>query len=104
MCKLNHDGYETFKSFLTHPNPIFRNSSDFEIICDAIFGTQGELEPQFASKESYVEKNIKKICRSNLGVIKHLWTSYLSSNISHVPSKKIWEYLGQFGGLDIKTS
>ena len=66
--------------------------------------TQGELEPQFASKDSYFEQNIKQVCRSNWGVIKHPWTSYLSSIISHVPSKKIWKHLGQFGGLDIKTS
>ena len=63
--------------------------------------TQGELEPQFASKDSYFEQNIKQVWRSNWGVIRNTWTSYLSSNIIHVPSDK---HLGQFGGLDIKTS
>ena len=33
--------------------------------------TQGELEPQFANKDSYFEHNIKKVFRSNLGVIKN---------------------------------
>ena len=27
--------------------------------------TQGELEPQFASKDSYLDQNIKQVCRSN---------------------------------------
>ena len=36
--------------------------------------------------------------------MKNHWTSYLSSIIIHVPSEKIWKHLGQFGGLDIKTS
>ena len=34
--------------------------------------TQGELEPQFANKESYFEHNIKKVFRSNMGVIKNI--------------------------------
>ena len=64
----------------------------------------GELEPQFASKDSYFEQNIKKVCRSHWGVIKHHWTSYLSYNIIHVTFEKIWDHLDQFGGLDIKTT
>ena len=66
--------------------------------------TRGELEPQFASKDSCFEQNIKQFYRSNWEVKKHTWTSYLSYIIRHVPSEKIWKYLGQFGGLDIKTS
>ena len=37
-------------------------------------------------------------------VKKHTLELYLSYTISHVPSAKIWKHLGQFGGLDIKTS
>ena len=66
--------------------------------------TQGELEPQFASKDSYFEQNIKQVLRSNWEVTKNTLKSYLISYIIHVPSDKIWEQLGQFGGLDIKTS
>ena len=66
--------------------------------------TQGELEPQFASKDSYFEHKIKQVLRINLGVIKHHWISYLISNITHVPSDKILDNLGQFRGLYIKTS
>ena len=32
--------------------------------------TQGELEPQFASKDSYFEHNIKQVFRSKWGIIK----------------------------------
>ena len=66
--------------------------------------TQGELEPQFASKGFYFEQNIKKVCRCHWEVIKNTWEWYLSYIIIHVPSEKIWKHLGQFGGLDIKTS
>ena len=69
---MKHDVYETLKIPPTHPLPLFINSSDlgsYEKPFSAI--TQGELEPQFASKDSYFEKNIKKNLRSNLGVIKH---------------------------------
>ena len=66
--------------------------------------TQGELEPQFANKDSYFEQNIKKVCRSNLGFIKNPWTTDLIFNIIHIRSEKIGEHLGQFVGLDIKTS
>ena len=66
--------------------------------------TQGELELQFASKESYFEQNIKQVLRSNWKVTKHTWTSYLIYIIIHVPFEKIWKHLGQFKGLDIKTS
>ena len=34
--------------------------------------TQGKLEPQFASKDSYFEKNIEKVLRINWGVIKNI--------------------------------
>ena len=66
--------------------------------------TQGELEPQFASKDSYFEQNIKQVCRSNWEVKKHKLAWYLIYIIIHVPSEKIWKHLGHFGGLDIKTS
>jgi len=66
--------------------------------------TPEELEPQFASKDSYFEQNIKQVCRSNWEVKKNTWAWYLSYIIIHVPSEKIWKHLGQFGGLDIKTS
>ena len=66
--------------------------------------TQGELDPQFASKDSYFGQNIKQVCRSNWRVINHPWTSYSSLNIIHTPSQNIWEHSGQFGDLDIKTS
>ena len=66
--------------------------------------TRGELEPQFASKGSYFEQNIKQVFRCNLEVIKHELELYLSYIIIHVPSEKIWKHLGEFGGLDIKTS
>ena len=66
--------------------------------------TEGELEPQFASKDSYFEQNIQQVCRSNWEVTKHKLELYLSYIIIHVPSDKIWKNLGQFGGLDIKTS
>ena len=66
--------------------------------------TKGELEPQFASKDSYFEQNIKKVCRSNCEVTKHTWELYLIYIIIHVPSYKMWKHLGQFGGLVIKTS
>ena len=66
--------------------------------------TEGELGPQFASKDSYFEQNIKQVCRSNWEVKKHKLALYLSYIIIHLPSYKIWNHLGQFGGLDIKTS
>ena len=66
--------------------------------------TQGELEPQFASKNSYFEQNIKQVCTSNWEVKKHKLELYLIYIIIHVSSEKIWKHLGQFGGLDIKTS
>ena len=66
--------------------------------------TQGELDPQFASKGSYFEQNIKKVCRCNWEVKKHTWELYLIYIIIHVPLQKILKHLGQFGGLDIKTS
>ena len=66
--------------------------------------TQGELEPQFASKDSYIEQNIKQVYRSNWEVNKHKLELYLIDIIINLPSKKIWKHLGQFGGLDIKTS
>ena len=75
--------------------PRFRNSSDFGIIWEAISGNYlGELEPQFASKDSYFEQNIKQVCRNSLGVIKHTWTSHLISIIIHVPYEKILDHLG----------
>ena len=46
--------------------------------------TEGELEPQFASKDSYFEQNIKQVLRSNWGVIEHTEISYLSFNISYL--------------------
>ena len=66
--------------------------------------TQGELEPQFARKDSWFEQNIKQVCISNWEVKKHTWELYLIYIIIHVPLEKIWKNLGQFGGLDIKTS
>ena len=66
--------------------------------------TQGELEPQFACKDSYFEQNIKQVWKSNWELKKHTWEFYLSYIIIHVPSEKNWKHLGQFGGLDIKTS
>ena len=66
--------------------------------------TQGELEPQFASKDSCFEQNIKQVYRSNWEVKKHKLAWYLSYIIIHVPSEKIWKHLGKFGGLDTKTS
>ena len=41
---------------------------------------------QFASKDSYFELNIKKVCRSILEVKKHILALYLIYIISHVPS------------------
>ena len=38
LYKLNHDAYETLKWFLTHPQPLFINSSDFGTIWEAISG------------------------------------------------------------------
>ena len=64
--------------------------------------TRGKLEPQFASKGSYIEHNIKQVCRSNWEVKKHTLELYLIYIIIHVPSDKIWKHLGRFGGLDIK--
>ena len=61
------------------------------------------MEPQFASKDSYFEQNIKKVFRSNWEVKKHKYR-HQSYIIIHVPSEKIWNHLGQFEGLDIKTS
>ena len=66
--------------------------------------TKGELEPQFASKDSYLDQNIKQVCRSNWRDIKNNLKSYSSINIINTPSQNIWEHLGQFGDLDIKTS
>ena len=66
--------------------------------------TQGELEPQFASKDLYFGQNIKQVCGSNWRVINHPRKSYSILNIIHTPSQNIWEHLGQFGDLDIKTS
>ena len=105
LYKLNHDAYETLK-ILLH---IISLCSEIQVTLGSFVKpypaiTQGELEPQFASKKSYFEQNIKQVSKSNWGVLKHLWTSHLSCNISHVPSEKIWEPLGQFEGLDIKTS
>ena len=37
--------------------------------------TQGELEPQFASKDSYFEQNIKQVFRSNWEVKIHIGRS-----------------------------
>ena len=105
LYKLNRDAYEYLKMSLTHPLPLFINSSDFGTIWEAISGNYlGELERQFASKDSYIEKNIKKVWRSNWEVTKHKLAWYLIYIIIHVPLEKIWNHLGQFGGLDIKTS
>ena len=104
-CKLINDAYETLKNSLKHNLPLFINSSGFGSIWEAISSIyQGELEPQFASKDSYFGQNIKQVFRSNWRVINHPWTSYSSLNIIHTPYQKIWEHLGQFGDLDIKTS
>ena len=105
LYKINHDAYETLKRSLTHTHPLFINSSEFGIICEAISDNYPrELEPQFASKDSYFEQNIKKVFGSNWEVKKNKLAWYLSYIIIHVPSKKIWNHLGQFGGLDIKIS
>ena len=105
MYKLDHDAYDNLKISLTHPFPIFINYSDFGIIWEAISGNYpGGIGAQFASKDSYFEHNIKQVCRSNWEVKKHTWAWYLIYIISNLPSDKIWKHLGQFGGLDIKTS
>ena len=56
---------------------------------------QGELEPGFASKDSYFEQNIKKVLRSYWEVKKHTLELYLIYIIIHVPSEKIFKHLGQ---------
>ena len=66
--------------------------------------TQGELEPQFASKESYFGENIKHVFKSNWRVLNEPLKFYSSINIIDKHSHNIWEHLGQFGDLDIKTS
>ena len=66
--------------------------------------TWGELEPQFGSKDSYFKQKIKQVFRCNWEVKKHKLSLFLIYIIIHVPSEKIWNHLGQFGGLDIKTS
>ena len=66
--------------------------------------TLGELEPQIASEDSHLGQNIKQVCRSIWRVINHLLTSHSTLNIIHIPSHNIWEHLGKFGDLDIKTS
>ena len=105
MYKLYHDAYDNLKISLTHPFPMFRNYSDFGIIWEAISGNYPRgIGAQFASKDSYFEQNIKQVLRSNWGVIKHPWKLYLIYIIIHVPFEKNLEHLGQFGGLDIKTS
>ena len=48
--------------------------------------TRGELEPQFSSKDSYFEQNIKQVLRSNWEVKKHTLELYLIYIIIHVPS------------------
>ena len=66
LYKMNHDAYETFKISLTHPllfSSIRVTLGSFEKPFPTI--TQGELEPQFASKDSYFEQNIKQVLRSN---------------------------------------
>ena len=72
MNKLKHNAYETLKMSLVHPLHLFINLSrlrSFEKLFPTL--TWGGLEPQFASKGSYFEQNIKKVCRSNLEVKKH---------------------------------
>ena len=65
---------------------------------------RGTWSPNFASEDSYFCHNIKKVFRSNWRVINHPWESYSSINIIHIPYQNIWDHLGQFGDLDIKTS
>ena len=103
LYKMNHDAYEILK---IPPHSSHTYFHQFEWLWDHLRShfrqlPKGNWSP---SKDSYFEHNIKKVWRSNWGVIKHPWTSYLSYNIIHVPSKKIWEHLGQSRGLDIKTS
>ena len=59
---MNNDAYENLKISLKNPLPMFRNSSAlgaFEKPFPTF--TQGELEPQFASKDSYIDQNIKQV-------------------------------------------
>ena len=37
-------------------------------------GIGGELEPRFASEDSYFEQKIKQVLRSILGILKHILT------------------------------
>ena len=62
---MNNDEYDTLKNYLKHPPPLVRNYLKHPTF------TQGELEPQFASKDSYFGQNIKKVFRSNWKVINH---------------------------------
>ena len=66
--------------------------------------TQGELEPQFASENSYFGKNIKQVYKIIWILINNPLKSYSILNIIHIPSYNTLEHLGQFGDLDIKTS
>ena len=103
MYEWKYDAYENLKSSLTHNHPLLINSRG-SFVEPFLAITRGELEPQFASKGSYFEQNIKQVCRCNGEVKKYTLASYLIYIIIHVPSEKIWNHLGQFGGLDIKTS
>ena len=105
LYKLNHDEYETLKIPLHIPSLC----SEIQVTLGS-FGkpfptiTQGELEPQFASKGSYFEQNNKQVCRRNWEDKKHTWAWYLIYIMIHASSEKIWKHLRQYGGLDIKTS
>ena len=59
LYKLNNYEYDTLTISLKYP--LFINSSGFGCIGKPFPAfTQGGLEPQFASKDSYFEQNIKK--------------------------------------------
>ena len=62
MYKLNNDEYETLK----FPLNILFLCSEFRVALGTfekpfLAFTQGELEPQFASKDSYLDQNIKQV-------------------------------------------
>ena len=72
---MNKYEYETLKISLKHTLPLSINSSGLGAIESPFPAfTQGELKPQFASKDSYFDQNIKKKFRSNWRVINNRYT------------------------------
>ena len=66
MYKMNNDAYETLKIIYLF-SKIQVGLGAFENPFPAF--TQGELDPQFASKDSYFGQNIEHVCISNWRVI-----------------------------------